>query len=44
MGIGMVACIGAGDEASTLELLKAEGIECWRIGRVVRGTDGVVIR
>ncbi|HEY4128830.1 MAG TPA: phosphoribosylformylglycinamidine cyclo-ligase [Gammaproteobacteria bacterium] len=44
MGLGMVACIAAGDEARTLELLKAEGIECWRIGRVVRGSDGVVIR
>jgi phosphoribosylformylglycinamidine cyclo-ligase len=44
MGIGMVACIAAGDETRSLELLKAEGIECWRIGRVVRGSDGVVIR
>jgi phosphoribosylformylglycinamidine cyclo-ligase len=44
MGIGMVACVAAADEARTLELLKAEGIESWRIGRVARGVDGVVIR
>jgi phosphoribosylformylglycinamidine cyclo-ligase len=44
MGIGMVACVAAGDEARTLELLKAEGIECWRIGRVSREAAGVVIR
>jgi len=44
MGIGMVACVAAGDEARTRELLKAEGVECWRIGRVTRGVDGVVIR
>jgi phosphoribosylformylglycinamidine cyclo-ligase len=44
MGIGMVACVAAADEARTLELLKAEGVESWRIGRVARGVDGVVIR
>lgn len=44
MGLGMVACVAAVDEARTLELLKAEGVETWRIGRVARGVDGVVIR
>ncbi len=44
MGIGMVACVAEADEARTLELLKAEGVESWRIGRVTRGVDGVVIR
>ena len=44
MGLGMVACIDAADEARVLELLKAEGEQAWRIGRVVRGADGVVIR
>jgi phosphoribosylformylglycinamidine cyclo-ligase len=44
MGIGMVACVAAADEARTLELLKAEGVESWRIGRVTRGVDGVVVR
>jgi phosphoribosylformylglycinamidine cyclo-ligase len=44
MGIGMVACVAAADEAHTLALLKAEGVESWRIGRVARGVDGVVIR
>ncbi|HEY1774305.1 MAG TPA: phosphoribosylformylglycinamidine cyclo-ligase [Gammaproteobacteria bacterium] len=44
MGLGMVACVAAADEARTLELLKAEGIESWRIGRVTRDVDGVVIR
>jgi phosphoribosylformylglycinamidine cyclo-ligase len=44
MGIGMVACIDAADETRVLELLKAEGAQAWRIGHVVRGADGVVIR
>jgi len=44
MGIGMVACVAAADEARTLALLKAERVESWRIGRVARGVDGVVIR
>jgi phosphoribosylformylglycinamidine cyclo-ligase len=44
MGIGMVACIDAADEARTLALLKAAGEEAWTIGRVARGADGVVIR
>jgi len=44
MGIGMVACIDAADETRVLESLKAEGEQARRIGRVVRGADGVVIR
>jgi len=44
MGIGMVACVAAGDADRTLSLLKALGEESWRIGRVARGVNGVVIR
>src|SRR5882724_10941483 len=44
MGLGMVACIDSADETRVLEMLKAEGEQAWRIGRVVRGADGVVIR
>jgi phosphoribosylformylglycinamidine cyclo-ligase len=44
MGIGMVACVAPTDEAQSLAALKAADIECWRIGRVMRGVDGVVIR
>ena len=43
MGIGMVACVAAGDADRTLSLLKALGEESWRIGRVARGVNGVVI-
>jgi phosphoribosylformylglycinamidine cyclo-ligase len=44
MGIGMVACVAAADADRTLGLLKELGEESWRIGRVARGVDGVVIR
>jgi len=44
MGIGMVACVAAADADRTLALLKELGEEGWRIGRVARGVDGVVIR
>jgi len=44
MGIGMVACVAAGDEARTLAALQAAGEQAWRIGRVARGVNGVVIR
>ena len=44
MGIGMVACIAAGDESRTLAALQAAGEQAWRIGRVARGVNGVVIR
>ncbi len=44
MGIGMVACVAAGDEARTLAALQASGEQSWRIGRVARGVNGVVIR
>ncbi|HEX2668129.1 MAG TPA: phosphoribosylformylglycinamidine cyclo-ligase [Gammaproteobacteria bacterium] len=44
MGLGMVAVVDAADADRTLAALKAAGEEAWRIGRVARGTDGVVIR
>ena len=44
MGIGMVACVAAGDEPRTLAALQAAGEQAWRIGRVARGVNGVVIR
>jgi len=44
MGIGMVAVVDAVDADRTLAFLKATGEEAWRIGRVSRGADGVVIR
>jgi phosphoribosylformylglycinamidine cyclo-ligase len=44
MGIGMVACVAAADADRTLAALKDLGEEAWRIGRVARGVDGVVIR
>ena len=44
MGIGMVVVIDPADEARTLDALKAAGEQAWRIGRVARGADGVVIR
>ncbi len=44
MGIGMVAVVDAADADRALALLKAEGEEAWRIGRVVRGDGTVDIR
>jgi phosphoribosylformylglycinamidine cyclo-ligase len=44
MGLGMVAVVDAADAERALAFLKAAGEEAWRIGRVTRGTDGVVIR
>ncbi len=44
MGLGMVAVVDVADADRTLAALKAAGEEAWRIGRVARGTDGVVIR
>ena len=44
MGIGMVACVAAADADRTLTILKDLGEQSWRIGRVARGVNGVVIR
>ena len=44
MGLGMVACVAAADEARTLQALAEAGEKAWRIGRVERGVNGVVIR
>jgi phosphoribosylformylglycinamidine cyclo-ligase len=44
MGLGMVAVVDATDAERTLAFLKAAGEDAWRIGRVNRGADGVVIR
>jgi phosphoribosylformylglycinamidine cyclo-ligase len=41
MGVGMVMIVSPGDEAATLEILRAEGEEAWSLGRVVKGS-GVV--
>jgi len=44
MGIGMVIVVDPADEGRSLEILKTAGEQAWRIGRVARGADGVVIR
>ena len=44
MGLGMVACVAAADEARTLRALAEAGEKAWRIGRVEHGVNGVVIR
>ena len=41
MGVGMVLVVPPGEEADTLENLKADGEEAWTIGRIVRGS-GIV--
>ena len=44
MGVGMVAVVDPADADRALALLKAEGEEAWRVGRVVRGDGTVAIR
>ena len=44
MGLGMVVCVAHADEARTLQALADAGEQAWRVGRVERGTAGVVIR
>ena len=44
MGIGMVIVVDPADADRTLTTLTDLGEQCWRIGRVARGADGVVIR
>jgi len=44
MGIGMVVCVSPADSQRTLNFLKEQGEEAWRIGQVESGHEGVVIR
>jgi phosphoribosylformylglycinamidine cyclo-ligase len=44
MGLGMVAIVAASDEIRVLQMLTAAGEQAWRVGRVEKGADGVVIR
>jgi phosphoribosylformylglycinamidine cyclo-ligase len=41
MGLGMIACVAAEDEARVLRALAAAGEKAWAVGRVERG-DGIV--
>ena len=44
MGIGMVIVVDPADADRCLATLTQLGEQCWRIGRVARGVNGVVIR
>ncbi|HSN17588.1 MAG TPA: phosphoribosylformylglycinamidine cyclo-ligase [Gammaproteobacteria bacterium] len=44
MGIGMVVVVDAADAERTVAALTELGEQSWRIGRVTRAADGVVIR
>lgn len=42
-GVGMVVCVGPGDERAALDSLAGSGVQAWRIGAVAAGESGVTI-
>ena len=40
-GVGMVAVVGSDDADETIELLREQGEQAWRIGRIVSGDQAV---
>ena len=43
MGVGMVAVVAPEDAEKTIETLKANGVEAYKLGQLVESDEGVIL-